>query len=110
MTIVAAAAGIAPNTAGPWPATKPKANAAPARTTTERKTEYRRTRNESSVRAADAGLRPARRSAHTARAMPPAPAVGSNRVAAAPVSVICALSRMPILDVARPATSDMSAT
>ena len=56
------------------------------------------------------GVRPVRRSVQTVSAAPPAPAVGSSRVAAAPASVICALSRVPILGVARPATSDSSHT
>src|SRR5437016_3731092 len=42
----------------------------------------------SSVRVAARDSRPARRSDHSASATPPAPAVGSRRVAAAPASVI----------------------
>ena len=75
-----------------------------------RNTAYSRTRKERSVLAAADDLRPARRSVHSASAAPPAPAVGSRRVAAAPANVICALTRALTREVAWPATSDSSNT
>jgi hypothetical protein len=53
---------------------------------------------------------PVLRSAHSVSAAPPTPAVGSKRVAAAPPSVTCTLSRGPMRGVARPATSHSSTT
>ena len=53
------------------------------------------TRKANSVRVAPRVPRPVRRSAHSVSAAPPTPAVGSRRVAAAPPSVTCVLSRRP---------------
>jgi hypothetical protein len=64
----------------------------------------------SSVRVASRVSRPARRSVHNVSAAPPAPAVGSSRVAAVPASVISALVRRVIRGAARPATSESSTT
>ena len=106
----APAAGIAPIATGPWACTSPTASTAPETMIAVRNTEYRTTRNVSSVRAATTERRPVRRNAQSASAAPPAPAVGSRRVAAAPASVIWALSRIRIRGVTRPATSDSSST
>ena len=89
---------------------RPSASAPPDSTIAARNTAYRMLMNTSRVRVAARGARPARRSDHSASATPPAPAVGSRRVAAAPASMICALSRVRIRGVARPAMSASSAT
>ena len=67
-------------------------------------------RKPSSVRVAPREPSPARRSAHSVIAAPPTPAVGSSRVAAAPPSVTCVLSRSPRRVVARLPTSQNRAT
>ncbi len=108
--IIAVAAAIALSTTGPRLRTTPSVSTVPETTTAARNTAYSGTRNASRVRAAARELSPARRSAHSVSPAPPAPAVGSRRVAAAPASVICALSRVPMRGVARPATSDNNPT
>jgi hypothetical protein len=104
MPSVAMAAGSAVKASG----LPSNASTVPVTAIEPRKIEYMSTKKVSSVRVAPRVPSPARRSAHRVRAAPPAPAVGSRRVAAAPPSVICVDSRKPRRADARWPTSHSS--